>query len=143
MIEFRAHFPIQLTDLSPKLVSALEACAFRHAPGSIQWSNCFQHTRYSRSSLGFFTSHIPSYPALYYPAPPQNLICDIAKSSMSKSPISPPELFALAINRLHKRRLLEASSTNSCIAVPPPSRRRNIRSTIRTRFQHPIAHPFL
>ena len=45
LIEFRAHFPIQLTDLSPKLISALETCAFRHAPGSIHWSNCFQHTR--------------------------------------------------------------------------------------------------
>ena len=57
---------------------------------------------------------------------------------MSKSPISPPESFALAFDRLH-----EVSSMGSCIAAPSPSRRSNTRSTIRTRSQHSIAHPFL
>ena len=66
-----------------------------------------------------------------------------SKTSMSQSPISPPESFALAIDRLHERQLFEASSMNSCIAVPPASRRRNTGSTTRTRFQHPTAHPFL
>lgn len=75
--------------------------------------------------------------------PPQNFTCDIAESSISKSPIPPPELYALAIDRLHERQLFEASSMNSCIAVPPASRRRNTESTTRTRFQHPTAHPFL
>lgn len=75
--------------------------------------------------------------------PPQNFTCDIAESSISKSPIPPPELYALAIDRLHERQLFEASSMNSCIAVPPASRRRNTGSTTRTRFQHPTAHPFL
>lgn len=77
------------------------------------------------------------------PRPPQIFTCDIAESSISKSPIPPPELYALAIDRLHERQLLEASSMNSCIAVPPASRRRNTGSTTRMRFQHPIAHPFL
>ena len=45
LIEFHAHFSAQLTDLSPKLVSALKACSLRHAPNSIQWSSCFQRIR--------------------------------------------------------------------------------------------------
>lgn len=78
------------------------------------------------------------------PRPPQIFTCDIAESSISKSPIPLPELYALAIDRLHERQLLEASSMNSCIAVPPASRKRNTGgSTTRTRFQHPTAHPLL
>ena len=75
--------------------------------------------------------------------PPQNFTYDIVESSISKSPLPPPELYVLAIDRLHERQLLDASSMNSCIAVPPASRRRNTGSTTRTRFQHPTAPPFL
>ena len=138
LIEFRAHFPAQLTDLSPQV---------RIGSRGMRFSPCARFD----SVVELLPTHpiITQFPRLLYL--PHSVIFGallprplrIAHATWQNHPCQNRPYPLQGRSPQRSIDCMKHRAWAHALLLRPPSRRRNTRSTIRTRFQHPIAHPFL